>query len=137
MKPFLPYFLLLAALLPVAGSSFAQPGLLPDQNPNYAVSRDKYMKLADSLTGWHSTTLQETYKAIDWLADRQEARDERREFRRQLRMERLRWNNSYIGNYSYPAYRNRWSGYPRYFDNGWHPRRGAYLNPWHTGWWWR
>ncbi len=115
-------------------SALSQGDITADQNPNYQASRDKYMKLADSLTDWHSTTFQETYKAIDWLADRREARQERQEFRRQLRMERARWNNSYVGRYYYPYYRN--SGYN--YNNGWNQRRGGfYLNPWNAGYWWR
>ncbi len=115
-------------------SAIAQGDSVKDQNPNYQVSRDKYMKLADSLTDWHSTTFQDTYKAIDWLADRKEARQERQEFRRQLRMERARWNNNYVGRYYYPYYRNSWYNY----NSGWNQRRvGFYLNPWSTGYRWR
>ena len=137
MKKAIPYFLTLMVMAVVHLESSAQ-SLVADQNPNYAVSRDKYMKLADSLTDGQGTTIQDTYKAIDWLADRAEAREERREFRRQLRMERLRWNNNYIGSYYYPAYRYRGGyGYPRYFNDGWLPRRsGFYVNPWGTGWRW-
>lgn len=123
-------------------SSFAlraQTNLVADQNPNFAASRDKYMKLADSLTDWHSTTLQETYKAVDWLADKAEARSERREFRRQLRMERARWNNSYVGDYYYPYYRNRQGAYPGYYHNynGFGRRNNFYTNPLGLGYWWR
>lgn len=85
---------------------------VPDQNPNYAISRDKYMKMADSLNQWHGTTLQNTYEANDWLANRQKARHNRILFNRQLRLERARWNrfdnrwnNYYQPNYNY---RNRW-----------------------------
>ncbi|MEI9808408.1 MAG: hypothetical protein WDO16_11365 [Bacteroidota bacterium] len=84
-KSLLSAFMLLTGFfLSVSGQS--QPALAPDQNPNFAVSRDKYMKIADSLNAWHRTTLQENYKAIDWLVDRKEARADRREFRRQLRL---------------------------------------------------
>ena len=89
----------------------AQNDLAPDQNPNYAISRDKYMRLSDSVNRWHSTTLQNTYHAIDWVADRAKAREDRRDFRQQLRLERARWNgydyrsdgyyNSYYNNNNY------------------------------------
>ena len=99
----------------------AQTNLAPDQNPNYAVSRAKYMQIADSLNEWHSTTQQENYKAIDWLADRREARADRREFRRQLRMERARWSDYgyYNDGYYLPDnfYHRNHNNYYRY--NNW------------------
>ena len=39
--------------------------LLPDQNPNYQKSRDKYMAESVALTKTEGTTIQQTYKAID------------------------------------------------------------------------
>lgn len=81
------------SLLLVSVMANAQTELAPDQNPNYVVSRDKYMQMADSLNQWHSTTLQNTYQAIDFMADKERARNDRREFRQQLRLERARWNN--------------------------------------------
>lgn len=82
--------------------------LAPDQNPNYAVSRAHYMGLADSLTALHGTTIQDTYKAIDWLADRREARAERRSLRQQIRLSRAQWYND---SYYYPSYRSNWGRY--------------------------
>lgn len=77
--------------------------LSKDQNPNYAASRDKYMKVADSVNAGQSTTAQQTYKAIDYLADKEEAREARKQFRRDLRMERVRNNYLYNGmGYRYP-----------------------------------
>ena len=117
----------LAAITCLAGTTAAAQ-LAPDQNPNFAVSRDKYMKVADSVNQWHSTTLQERYKAIDWLADRQEARAGRRDFRRQLRMERARWSNdwySYNDSYYrprgryYQPYRNYYRGSRRAYSSWW------------------
>jgi hypothetical protein len=128
--------LLTGFFLSVSGNS--QLALAPDQNPNFAVSRDKYMKMADSLNAWHSTTLQENYKAIDWLADRKEARADRREFRQQLRLERARWyNNDYYNNYDY---------YPSYYGNRGYYNNNYYYNnrnyrrnrsSWGLGIWWR
>jgi hypothetical protein len=116
--------------------AFAQTTLAPDQNPHYAVSRAKYMEISDSMTSWQSTTQHEMYKAIDWLADRKEARADRREFRRQLRMERARWID-YNNDYFYPTnyyYRNPHSYY-RY--NQWRRNRsiGFYLTPGINFWW--
>ena len=133
-------FLLLAGFLP-AVSGQSQTNLVPDQNPNFAVSRDKYMKMADSLNSWHSTTLQETYKAIDWLADRKEARSDRRESRRQLRLERARWYGDYnYDNYNYNPYNRYRRGYYNngYYNNGYYRgNRSFYFNPWGYGFWWR
>jgi hypothetical protein len=100
------YLLPLLSILLISGIANAQTELAPNQNPNYTVSRDKYMKMADSLIQWHSTTLQNTYEAIDFLADREKARTDRREFRQQLRLERARWNNYNYQNdgYFYPSY---------------------------------
>jgi len=126
MKRHLPLSFLLAIICLTANFASAQSELAPDQNPNYTISRDKYMKMADSLNEWHSTTPQETYKAIDWVADRAQARMDRRQFRRDLRLERA---NGYGYNY-YPAYRS--SYYPRnhytYYDN--HYRRHRSYNYW-------
>lgn len=140
---------LLTALILLTGSipgvfGQAQPALAPDQNPNFAVSRDKYMKIADSLNTWHSTTFQENYRAIDWIADRQQARADRREFRRQLRLETARWyGDYYYDDYyynPYRGYRNRHYN-NRYYDNYNHRNRHRgnhfYISPWGLGYWWR
>lgn len=116
----------------------AQTGLAPDQNPNYAVSRAKYTLIADSLNEWHSTTQQDMYKAIDWLADRREARADRREFRRQLRMERARWDyNDYNrGNYFNNYYRGNFNNHYRY--NNYRRHRSFGIQPWYgLNFWWR
>jgi len=135
-KSLLSAFMLLTGFfLSVSGKS--QLALVLDQNPNFAISRDKYMKMADSLNAWHSTTLQENYKAIDWLADRKEARADRREFRQQLRLERARWGNDYYyDNYDYyPSYRNRGEYYNNnYYYNNRHYR--GHRSTWGFGLWW-
>ncbi len=104
MKRFLPIF---TFLLFSGYSLLAQENLAPEQNPNYEQSRSKYMGLADSLLREHGTTLQNTYKAIDFMADRAEARAERRSWRRNLRMERARWV-TYPNYRYYPRYRYNW-----------------------------
>ena len=85
------------------------------------------MHMSDSIIAWHSTTQQETYKAIDYLEDKRIAREERLEFRRELRRERVRNQGNWYrhGYYSNPTdfyyrqqYRNR-------FDNGFHRYRGG------------
>lgn len=132
-------------------TTIAQTSLAPDQNPRYMESQQKYMKVSDSVNTWHSTTLQDTYKAIDFLADKQEARDQRRAFRRQMRMERARWgwDNGYYDNYNgygYPGYYNN-----NYNNNGYYRPYGFRNNLsnyfWNTlpiatgiglaSWWWK
>ena len=111
--------LLLPLAMCIATWSMSQTNLVEDQNPNYFISQAKYTSMADSLNSLHGTTPQETYKAIDWMADRQEARDQRRAFRRELRMERAK-NGWYYNDYSYY--------YPRYSDNYYYRRYQPYHN---------
>lgn len=91
-----------------------------DQNPNFKQSQEKYMKMADSLNRLHGTTLQETYKAIDYLADKQEAREKRREYRQQRRL------NNYYYDWDYYNYRPTPSRYSRY--RYWHRPYYPYSN---------
>ena len=117
----------------------AQTNLAPDQNPNYAVSRARYMQIADSLNEWHSTTQQDIYKAIDWLADRREARADRREFRRQLRMERARWDYGYYNDGYYLPDNHYYRNYNNYYRyNNWRRNRSFGIYP-SVGlnFWWR
>jgi hypothetical protein len=107
------FFYLLSAGLFLTSGTNAQTGLAPDQNPNYMVSRDKYIQLSDSLTAYQSTTIQDTYKAIDWMQFRRDARAERRAFRRELRLERARYGGYYYDNY-YPVYDYNYYNYPNY-----------------------
>lgn len=86
--------------------------IIPDQNPNFASSRDKYIAIADSINLNQSTTQQQTYKAIDYLADKAEARAARKESRKQYRSDR----GYYPSYYGYPAnyYGHFSSYYPSY-----------------------
>ncbi|WP_207511317.1 hypothetical protein [Longitalea luteola] len=118
MKRNVLYNLLLLplALLIVTGS-MSQTSLEPDQNPDYMISQVKYARMADSINRLHGTTPQETYKAIDWMADRQAAREQRRAFRRELRLERARNGYGWYYNdfdYYYPrTYSNYYPVYSR------------------------
>lgn len=135
MKKNVLYNLLLLPLAMLIGTWGMSQSLAPDQNPDYMVSQAKYMGMADSLNSLHGTTPQETYKAIDWMADRQERRDERRAFRRQLRMERAR-NGWYYNDYSYYYPTNAY--YPRYSGNYWynyHPYHNYYRPRWNNNYW--
>ena len=88
-----------------------------NQNSDADISRAKYMKISDSLNRSQSTTSQETYKAIDYLADKKEARDAEKQFRRELRMERAR-NNNYQNGY-YRNYGTHYGYYSRPYFNRW------------------
>lgn len=133
--------LFLLALIFTAATAFAQSELAPDQNPNYAVSRAKYMKIADSVNTFQGTTDQQTYKAIDYLADKAEARANRRAFRQQLRLERARngyynpgWYNPSI-NFDYNRY-GRWSSYNNFYSPYRYNRRSNFNWGVNLGWWW-
>lgn len=76
--------LMIICFLMLSVTSKAQTGvLIPDQNPNYLQSQEKYMRLKDSLLIYANTTPQQTYQAFDWYQDKQNRRNERRLYRRQ------------------------------------------------------
>jgi hypothetical protein len=144
MKRILRYLLPVILIVIAAGDSNAQ-SLAQDQNPNYAVSRDKYVRMADSINAWHGTTPQETYRAIDYLEDKRIAKQERIAFRRELRLARARngWSNYYNdGYYNYGSGYNRpyYNSYPGYYGNRGYYRNNAWnVLPWviTAGLWWR
>lgn len=119
MKKYLPLLLIsLLASLP----GLAQMELAPNQNPNYAESRARYMAMTDSLTATQGMTLQNTYRAIDWMVDRAEARALRRDFRRQIRLIRAQAYQDFY----YPRYDRRfWRSNP----NPYWSQNGRWLNP--------
>jgi hypothetical protein len=111
------YTLLLLLAVGFTTNILAQTNnVVADQNPNYMVSQAKYMQMADSINQLHGTTLQNTYKAYDWYQAKQERRNDRITFRRQLRLERVKnrgqfnngwyhnWNNGFYpyGNFNTP-----------------------------------
>lgn len=120
--------ILFASLLWMTGLFFTMPSKAqtvhePDQNPNYWASQKAYMKMADSINEWHSTTAQNTYKAIDFLADKQEARLQRKAARRELRLTRAQYGNDwYYDNYFSPGF------YNNYYGNYYNPY--GYRNSW-------
>jgi hypothetical protein len=132
MKRTVLYNLLLLPLTMLIATWGMSQSLAPDQNPDYMVSQSRYMGMADSLTSTHGETIQETYKAIDWMADRQQRRDDRRAFRRQLRLERARYGWSYN---DYSNYNPTYSYYPRYSGNYWYnyqPYHNYYRSRWNN-----
>ncbi|HEY8388838.1 MAG TPA: hypothetical protein VIK74_09555 [Parasegetibacter sp.] len=93
------------SVLLVAGSASAQTRN-SNQNPKFEQSRSKYMKSADSLTQLQGTTRHQTYKAIDYLQDKAEAKAKREEFRRELRLKKA-------GRYYRPGYHRTYGVYHR------------------------
>jgi hypothetical protein len=120
MKRNIPLGCLFFASLLVSITAISQETTVPNQNPNYMVSRSKYMKMADSVNTWHGTTYQDTYNSIDFLEDRREARMERQAFRRELRLERARNGYGGYNDYSYYPY------YPNSYYNNYRYNRGYY-----------
>lgn len=130
--------LLLPLAMLIATWSMSQTTLVPDQNPDYMISQARYAGMADSINSWHGTTPQETYKAIDWMADRQAARDQRRAFRRELRMERARHGYGwYYNDYGY-YYPRTYSSYYPVYSRGYgyynYPYR-TYRSHWNRNYW--
>ncbi|MDF2190956.1 hypothetical protein [Paraflavitalea sp. CAU 1676] len=113
-------FLLTASIVLAAVFASSAQTSAPDQNPSFMVSQARYMNMADSVNSWHSTTLQETYKAIDYYEDKLALRASRKAWKRELRMEKARnGGNGYDNGYN--TYGNGY--YPSSNGTGW----GNYL----------
>jgi len=96
-----------------------QNKILPDQNPRFHISLDRYLNEKNTYVLLQGTTLQETYKAIDPLEDKREQRAFRRKlknfrplWRHQRRIERIR--------------NSRYYNFGGYYWNDWH------YNDWYT-----
>ncbi|WP_051568364.1 hypothetical protein [Crocinitomix catalasitica] len=107
----------------VSSIGFAQE-LLPDQNPNYQKSAEKYAERSVELTANQSQTIQDTYKAYDWREAKQEAKDLRLERKYELKKLRYETRGRYdgcYGNYYGPSYNNYgnryYNGYRNYGYN--------------------
>ena len=96
--------------------------LLPDQNPNYQKSRDKYMAESTTLTKNEGVTIQETYKAIDDVQAKKERNQLASDRRHERRMARIQSRSYRRQNY----YSNRYNS--RYYDNYYY-NNGYYSNP--------
>lgn len=122
--------------LTVTASVFAQT--VPDQNPNFEASRTKYMAAKDSLLSTQSTTVQNTYKAYDWMQLRQERRDTRFQNRQQRRLNRSMYDGFYGYDNPYP-YGTYNFNYNRNYRNTYNPYRSYYNNyrpRFSDIWWW-
>ncbi|MFY7652695.1 MAG: hypothetical protein ACOVQE_08315 [Chitinophagaceae bacterium] len=91
------------------GAIAQETNLLPDQNPNYLVSKNKYLAMADSLKANQNTTVQETYKAFDWYQAKMDRRQQRFESRRQIRLANAQANRNFFNNgWGFDTWRNPW-----------------------------
>lgn len=95
--------LLILAFWFTVGFSSAQN---PDQNPNYQTSLDIYTKkLLDSGNTTMSTTVQDTYKAIDEWQDKKDRKIENdrlsRQYRQERRLARINRPSYYSNPYAY------------------------------------
>ncbi len=125
MKRNLIIIALIAAGFAGSKASAQQAALAPDQNPRFHESANKYLHVADSVNRLQGTTAQNTYKAYDWYQAREERRQQRREWRHQERMYggyysySPGWSvygsyypyNNFYGNYGWGGYGNRWGGW--------------------------
>lgn len=98
-------------------SANAQADLAPDQNPRYRESMEKYINIKDSLQVTNNTTVQQTYKAYDWYEAKMEAKKERQQFRRQLRLNRSYYRYNPYTYYDDP-YRYHWQGRNSRYGSG-------------------
>ena len=115
--------LFLTIVFAAAGLSFqaqtatATATLLPDQNPNYQKSRDKYMAKSDELTANEGKTVQQTYKAIDDMQAKQDRKALNSQRRQDRRMARIQSRNRGYGNRNYnPYYYNGYSNPYGYYS---------------------
>ena len=115
--------------------------LLPDQNPNFQKSRDKYMADSDKYTANEGTTVQETYKAIDDVEIKKEQKQLRKDRRQERRMARIQsrgrsnyynngyYNRGYYNNGAYNGYYNpNGISSPQYYSNNLYTGVNSILN---------
>ena len=84
---------------------------VPNQNPNYKKSEEKYTKGQEKTLQAMTTTEQKTYKAYDWSEAKQEKKKDRIDFRRKKQLARI--NN--ICNVRGCNNRNRNHVHPNYY----------------------
>lgn len=114
-----------------AQETVTTPTLLPDQNPNYQKSRDKYMAESVTLTQTEGTTIQQTYKAIDDVQAKKERKELAVERRHERRMARIQSRSYRRQNYYNNGWRNNGYYNNGYYNNGYY-NNGYYSNP--SGW---
>lgn len=114
-----------------------------NQNPNFKISRARYMNMRDSLLSTQSTTVQNTYQAYDWMALRQERKDIRFLNRQQRRLNRSHYDYNYgyspYNGYNQPYFNNSFY-YNGNNSNGYYRSRygsgSYYYNRYRPSFWW-
>ena len=90
------------AILASVGFSYGQ---VADQNPNYQTSRDIYTKKLQDSDNTMSTTVQDTYKAVDEWQDKKDRKIENdrlaKEYKQERRLARINTPNYYSNPYRY------------------------------------
>lgn len=125
--------LLIGILLFSATASSAQDAALaPDQNPRYKESLDKYMASKSELQKTNNTTVQDTYKAYDWYQAKMDRRQDRINFRRQLRLSRS-FNYYPYDNYYYNGCNN--NRYNNFRNNSWQQGCSTPFGNWFNWFW--
>lgn len=123
----------------IASATYAQKEA--NQNPNFEISRTRYMNMRDSLLSTQSTTAQNTYVAYDWMALRQERKDIRFLNRQQRRLNRSMYDYNYYPSsyYGQPYFNNNlyYNGYNRnsYYRNRYGSGNYNY-NRYRPNFWW-
>ena len=119
MKKILLSFLIVTATI---FANAQENNLVPDQNPDFKVSLDKYKGQQDKLMATMNTTVQDTYKAYDWYEAKQERKQQRVADRRERRL------------YELQNYGNFYNPYNRSYDPFFIPYRYAPFYYGHRGW---
>lgn len=116
-------FLILFNVVIAQAQTTATASLLPDQNPNYQKSRDKYMNESAELTKSEGQTIQQTYKAIDDVQAKKERKELASQRRHERKMARIQSRGFRRNNYSYYDPYNYNNGY---YYNGYSNPYGFY-----------
>ncbi len=103
----------------------AQEELVPDQNPNYKRSMEKYMTDKDELLKNQGKTIQATYKAIDDMQLKEEHKALRRTYRQERRLARIN-NRGYFYNSPYYSYNYNPYGYNSGYNSGYNYGYSSY-----------
>lgn len=119
-------YLLFLSFIGLASFVVAQEPLhAENQNPDYNISKQKYMASKDQLLTSMGTTVQDTYKAYDWYEAKQERKQQRYNDRRERRIYQNYYNN-YDSYRYYRPYRN---------DTRYYNRNNLYRQNWYYWFW--
>lgn len=97
----------LMSLLPLIGFSQVR-GIMSDQNPNHQKAYEQYATNEDDETNQLSTTVQNTYEAVDEWQEKKDWKEYKKRERFEAKMEQKR-NRTYYR--PYRSYRNYYSPY--------------------------